>query len=197
MPKASGSHELWFQNSFQILFSLISTSSFAGHDETYFLCAVCSISFVFCISDSVCAVPGLYRPIGEPGAQHGETGQGCTGWDTRPAAVIHEEQRHRTPTGPLTLSNTTDKCPPLILDQYILHSLKHSCISVTGNAFFLSASVSSSTLCSYTIINWNQECVIIKCCGMLHQKLFVFASNAEIGGSISGKLRNVSTQNYP
>lgn len=83
---------------------------------------MCSVSFVSRISDSVCAVPGLHRPIGEPGAQHGETGQGCTGWDTRPAAVIHEEQRHRTQTGPLALSNTTDKCPPMIPDHYLLHN---------------------------------------------------------------------------
>ncbi|XP_061252289.1 copine-9 isoform X2 [Bos javanicus] len=48
----------------------------------------------------VCPIPRLCRPVGEPGAEHGPTCQGCAGGDPRAATVLYAHQGH--PASPAT-----------------------------------------------------------------------------------------------
>ena len=45
-------------------------------------------------------IPRLCRPVGEPGAEHGPTCQGCAGGDPRAATVLYAHQGH--PASPPT-----------------------------------------------------------------------------------------------
>lgn len=51
-------------------------------------------SLFLSVPDPVRPIPRLCWPVGEPGVEHGPTGQGCAGRDPGAAAVLYAHQRH-------------------------------------------------------------------------------------------------------